>query len=250
MYLQQGRYALARSIIDTARAVLAGVDLSSTDHADAQYVMATVAFQYGADTWDWRAMQQVAEVSMPGPSASRRAQAFAMTAMYQHAFAAAAAGDTASASKAAARFRGTVDPVGANVSTSSAMRAREIEAMIATKRGDREGAIQLLEEASALEDKLLFVGPPATLIAHELLGDALVAAKRPAEAEAAYEQELKLTPNRSGALLGLARARAARGDSAGAAEAARRLLANFHGADADLPALAEARRIAALSPAK
>jgi cytochrome c-type biogenesis protein CcmH/NrfG len=101
-----------------------------------------------------------------------------------------------------------------------------------------------------MEDKFLFVGPPIILVAHELLGDALVAAKRPAEAAVAYEQELKLTPNRSGALLGLARARAARGDSTGAAETARPLLAKRRGADADLAALQDARRIAALSPAK
>ena len=249
MYLQQGRFALARSIIDTARAVLAGVDLSVSEYPDAQYVTTTVAFQFAADNWDWRAMEGITEVPMPGPSASRRAQAFAMTAMYQRAFAAAVLGDTATASKAAARFRATVDPVGANVPTSSAIRALEIEAMIATKRGDHEGAIQLLQEASAIEDKFLFVGPPITLVAHELLGDALVAAKRPAEAQVAYEQELKLTPNRSGALLGLARARLARGDSTGAADAARRLLANWHGADADLAALRETRRIAGL-PAK
>ena len=91
-----------------------------------------------------------------------------------------------------------------------------------------------------MEDKFEFVGPPNLLVAHELLGDALLAAKRPAEAEVAYEQGLKLTPNRSRALLGLARARLARGDSVGAAEAARRLLANWHGADANLRALGEA----------
>ena len=250
MYLQQGRYTLARSIIDTARAVLAGVDLSAPGYPDAQYVTTTVAFQYAADNWDWRAMQGISEVPMPDPSASRRAQAFAMTAMYQRAFAAAVGGDTATASKAAARFRATVDPVGANVPTSSAIRALEIEAMIATKRGDYGRALELLREASAIEDKFLFVGPPTTLVAHELLGDALVAAKRPAEAEVAYEQELKLTPNRSGALLGLARARLARGDSTGAADAARRLLANWHGADADLAALRETRWMAALRPGK
>ena len=250
MYLQQGRYALARSIIDTARAVLAGVDLSVSEYTDAQYVTTTVAFQYAADNWDWRAMAGVAEVPTPGPAASPRAQAFAMTAMYQRAFAAAIVGDTATASKAAARFRATVDPVGPNVPTSSAIRAREIEAMIATKRNDYEGAIQLLREASAIEDTFLFVGPPTTLVAHELLGDALVAAKRPAEAQVAYEQALKLTPNRSGALLGLARARLARGDSTGAADAARQLLANWHSADADLAALGETRRMAALRSAK
>ncbi|HEY2378309.1 MAG TPA: tetratricopeptide repeat protein [Gemmatimonadaceae bacterium] len=247
MYLQQGRYALARSITDTARAVLAGVDLSSPNDVDAQYVALTLAFQYGADAWDWRAMLGVREVPMPGPSASHRAQFFALNAMYQRAIAAAVAGDTATASKAVARFRAIVDSVAPNVPTSIVVRAREIEAMIATKRGDGERAIQLLQEASAMEGKFLFVGPPSALIAHELLGDALVAAKRPAEAEVAYEQELKLTPNRSAALLGLARARAARGDSTGAAEAARRLLANWHAADADLAALPEVRRIALAS---
>ena len=156
--------------------------------------MTTVAFQYAADVGDWSAMQGIAEVPMASASASRRAQMFAMSAMYQRAFAAAVLGDTATTSKAAARFRATVDPVGPNVPASSAIRAREIEAMIATKRGDLERAIQLLREASAIEDKFLFVGPPTTLVAHELLGDALVAAKRPAGAEVAYEQELKLTP--------------------------------------------------------
>ena len=248
MYLQQGRYALARSMIDTARAVLTGVDLNAPEHADAKYVVSTLAFQYAADTWDWRATQAIEDVPMPGSSASMRAQMFAMGAMYQRGFAAAAAGDTASASKVAARFRAMGDSVHSR--GFDAVGAREIEAVVATKRGDRDRAIQLLQEASAMEDRFPFVGPPMILVAHELLGDALVAAKRPAEAEVAYEQELKLTPNRSGALLGLARARLARGDSTGAAEVARRLLANWHAADADLAALGEVRRTAALSAAK
>jgi tetratricopeptide (TPR) repeat protein len=250
MYLQQGRYALARSIIDTARAVLAGLDLSAPEHVDAQYVISTLAFQYAAEAWDWRAMKGITEPPMPGPSTSWRGQMFAMTATYRGGFAAAIVGDTASASRVAARFRALDDSVRPRRPTFSAVGAREIEAVIAMKRGDVEGAIKLLQEASAMEDKFQFAGPPMILIAHELLGDALVAAKRPAEAEVAYEQELKLTPNRSGALLGLARARAARSDSTGAAEAARRLLANWHGADADLAALGEVRRIAALSQAK
>ena len=101
-----------------------------------------------------------------------------------------------------------------------------------------------------MEDKFLFVGPPNLVIAHELLGEALLGAGRPAEAETAFEQELKLTPNRSRALLGLSKARLARGDSAGAADAARRLLANWHRADADLASLGDARRIATLAPTR
>ena len=243
MYLQQGRYALARSIIDTARAVLAGVDLSTPEHADAQFVVATLAFQYGADAGDWRAMQGVTELPMPGPSASMRATFFAMAAMYQHGVAAAALGDTVSASKVAARFRAFSDSLHTRRRTWLDVGAREIEAAMATKSGDVDRAIQLLQEASKMEDGFVFIGPPNVLVAHELLGDALAAAKRPAEAEVAYEQGLKLTPNRSAALLGLARARLARGDSTGAADAARRLLANWHAADPDLAALGEIRAV-------
>ena len=250
MYLQQGRYALARSIIDTARAVLAGADLSAPDHVDALYVIPTLAFRYAADVGDWQGMQDAIKEPSAASSASMRAQFFGMAAMYQHGFAAAVIGDSTSASNVAARFRAFSDSLHSRRSTWLDVGAREIEAAVAAKRGDIEHAIQLLQEASAMEDKFLFVGPPNVLVAHELLGDALVAAKRPAEAEIAYEQELKLTPNRSGALLGLARARAARGDSTGAAEAARRLLANWHAADADLASLGEARRIAAQSPEK
>src|SRR5438105_4989886 len=197
MYLQQGRYALARSIIDTAHAVLADVDLSTPEHADAQYVMPTLAFQYGAETGDWHPMLGTSAAPAAGPSASRRAQTFAMNASYQRAIANAIAGDTSAASRAAARFRAIADSAGPNVPTYSAVRAREIEAVIATKRGERARAIQLLQEASALEDKFSFVGPPEMLVAHEMLGAALADASRPAEAEVAYEQGLKLTQNRS-----------------------------------------------------
>jgi tetratricopeptide (TPR) repeat protein len=250
MYLQQGRYAQAKSIIDTARAVLLGVDLSGPEHADALYVTSTLAFQYAADAGDWQEMQSAIKAPMSDPSGSMRAMMFTMGATYQHGFAAAVAGDTTSAARVAARFRAMSDSFHTRRPTFLDVGAREIEAEIATKRGDLDRAIQLLQEASAMEDRFLFVGPPNLLVAHELLGAALIAAKRPAEAEVAYEQGLKLTPNRSVALLGLARARAARGDSIGAAEAARRLLMNWHDADADLAALGEVRRMAASSPAK
>ena len=72
------------------------------------------------------------------------------------------------------------------------------------------------------------VGPPSTLRTDELLGEALLKAGRPREAVAAYERALQLTPKRSVALLGLARARLAAGDRAGSVEAYRQVLANWH----------------------
>jgi hypothetical protein len=56
---------------------------------------------------------------------------------------------------------------------------------------------------------------------------------------AAFERALARRPGRSAALLGLARARAAAGDLAGAASAYGRLSANWRDSDPDLEALPE-----------
>ena len=119
MYLQQGRYALARSIIDTARAVLAGVDLSAPEHADAQYVIATLAFQYGAEGVGLATDAIRSEPPTPGPSASHRAQFFAMMATYQRALAAAATGDTASGVEGRRAIPRIADSIGPSVPTGS-----------------------------------------------------------------------------------------------------------------------------------
>ncbi len=76
---------------------------------------------------------------------------------------------------------------------------------------------------------------------NELLGEAHLKAGRARDAVADYERALETTPNRAEALLGLARARKAAGDSQGAAEAYKQLLSNWRQADADVAALEEAR---------
>jgi tetratricopeptide (TPR) repeat protein len=86
------------------------------------------------------------------------------------------------------------------------------------------------------------VGPPSTLRLEELVGEARIRAGRAPQAVAAYEQGLRLTPNRSSTLLGLARARIAAGDQRGAADAYGKLLKNWPDADADLSALSEVRK--------
>jgi tetratricopeptide (TPR) repeat protein len=83
--------------------------------------------------------------------------------------------------------------------------------------------------------------------AAELYGEALLAGGDPRAAVAAFERALARTPRRALALLGLARAAREAGKAALAARAARDLLGVWSRADHDLPALAEARALAALT---
>lgn len=120
--------------------------------------------------------------------------------------------------------------------------ATQLEALVARARGEKQLAMDRLRSAAVREDSLPPVGPPSWLIAHELLGARLSADGNSRDATAQYERALANIPNRSAALLGLARARAASADRAGARDAYSRLLENWRHADSDLPAPMEVRR--------
>ena len=66
-------------------------------------------------------------------------------------------------------------------------------------------------------------------------------AGRPQAAIEWFERTLRRTPNRSRALIGLARARRNAGDTAGSRKAYEQFLRNWKGADPGLPELKEAR---------
>lgn len=115
--------------------------------------------------------------------------------------------------------------------------------LVAAKAGDSESALRQVRAAAERLDGLAFdFGPPASIKPpHELLGELLLQADRPAEAATAFVRSLKLAPLRTQSLLGLARAQARQGDSADAAATYAKLLEIWHAADAGLPELAEAR---------
>ncbi|HEU0015819.1 MAG TPA: hypothetical protein VFQ45_19230, partial [Longimicrobium sp.] len=226
-YLQQGRHAAARALIDTARAVLAGADVGGPGGVDALYAVPAMEFMQAMETGAWDAS---AAVTLPqaGPPANVRAQFFGTLAVYRAAAAAAMRGDAAAAEAAAQRLRANA---GGAYTGPIAGLAASLDALALRARGDREGALAKLAEASRMEQAVPPTGPPAHIPSDELLGALLLDAGNAAEAAAAYERALALRPNRPAALLGLARARAAAGDRAAAADAYRRLLAAWHAAD-------------------
>ena len=82
---------------------------------------------------------------------------------------------------------------------------QQVDAMQMALAGRRDEAVDALRKAAALETAMPFeFGPPfiekPTL---ELLGDQLMALKRPAEAAVAYRAALARTPGRTAAVEGL-----------------------------------------------
>jgi len=76
---------------------------------------------------------------------------------------------------------------------------------LAAGRGDTDQAVQLFRQAIALEDSLRYDEPPAWFLpVRQSLGAVLLATGRGAQAEIAYREELKRTPENGWSLYGLA----------------------------------------------
>jgi tetratricopeptide (TPR) repeat protein len=127
---------------------------------------------------------------------------------------------------------------------------QELRALLRQAAGAGEEALALMRKATTLEDAMaLESGPPAVVKpSHELLGEMLLQAGRPREAQREFARALQLAPKRALALLGLGRAAAGAGDRATAARAYGELRDIWHGADTGLPGLAEAARVLAARP--
>ena len=112
-----------------------------------------------------------------------------------------------------------------------------LEAEIARADGDVARQIERLRAAAKAEDALAYGEPPTwPLPVRPYLGAALLAAHRPAQAKAAYLQDLRTLPDNGWSLFGLVQAQRALGDAKGAADNERRYKAAWQWADAPLTA--------------
>jgi tetratricopeptide (TPR) repeat protein len=130
----------------------------------------------------------------------------------------------------------TVKPGAAGIASVPVILELSLRAELARQDGKIDSAVALLRRATALEDAMpAEFGPPAALTpSHEALGAILLAANRSKEAADEYERALKLQPGRAAALVGSARAEAARGRPDAADRAGRTLADNWRDADADV----------------
>jgi tetratricopeptide (TPR) repeat protein len=137
---------------------------------------------------------------------------------YARGVAHAALGQQLAADEEAARLAAVArdaDPKGQNDVLNIAMHALRGE--MALRSGDPGKAVSEFSRAAAIEDAMLYEEPPLWYypVRHSL-GRALLEAGRPAEAEAAYREDLLRFPENGWSLIGLANALEAQGDEEGA----------------------------------
>jgi len=241
-YLQQGRYEEALRHLERMRqnvnqghrgnAVLAQMR--------AEYVVNTgrwdsPSLQWSIDLTAVRARDAASDAFVTGLSALKR-------------------GDRAGADRSLADLvevdRNRVAAPGRPSDPVPTILVKELQALLRQADGAVGDAVALLRNAAALEEAMpAEYGPPAAVKpAHELLGEVLLQADRPREAQREFARQLRLAPKRALSLLGLARAAAAAGDHVVAARAYGDLEQIWHGADPNLAALVEARRFLAARP--
>jgi len=236
-YLELGRYADARKALALMEADAAK---SGSDRSKSHRAMMRAAYVVETRRFDGDVARALSEDGGRG------------VALFAEGLAAAEKGERGRAEKALAAMgkepegghhHGGGGMYGMGAGADAVMK-KELEALVASLRGESERALALAKEAASAEDGMNFeFGPPAVAKpAHELLGELELKAGNAAQARAEFERSLARAPERALSLLGLARAASKAGDRAAAEESYRRLAGVWRRADADLPDLAEARR--------
>ena len=120
---------------------------------------------------------------------------------------------------------------------------QEAEAWVLHAEGEDEKAATMLRVLADKNDKL--GDEPGWIPAREMLAELLLEAKRPQQALAEYQIDLKLNPNRFNALYGAARAAESAGKQSDANEYYALLLKNCDGGSSTRPELGRARELVA-----
>jgi tetratricopeptide (TPR) repeat protein len=228
--LQRGDTARAEAWIAKRRAIVA----KNPDQERVASALPRVEARYVIETRRWKTTPISA--SAPDPT------------LYATGLSAAALGELPLARRAADALAALADEAEGSDSlyhrTALQLRimAQQVAAAERLAAGAPKEGLALLEASVAKTEEMPLPRGPADPLkpAHELYGEALLAAERPDDAARHFEAQLLRTPNRARALLGLARARAAQGDASAAAGLYRRVAALW--GDRDVPELEEVRR--------
>lgn len=261
-YYQQGRRhagdQATQACVDSAASALAWhaaqakTDASSSEHAHGADMAAT-AVRMHAMLVDQRATSVIESEDWNGPAAHMAIDTSDLGAkaawnQFVDGYIAVKRGDLASAHAALAGLASTrrealPDPTFLQQAGYLAVLEDDLRGLVEISDGNTADGLRSIRQAADRYDAMAAdFGPPVPIKPpHELLGEQLLAQGQAAAAAREFTVALQRAPGRALSLLGLARAQAASGKAEEARASYRKLLDNFHAADADLPALAEAR---------
>jgi tetratricopeptide (TPR) repeat protein len=251
-YLQSGREAKARAVVDEANAAIAHYQAMpdmTPDHYMAgmfPYYRAKLPIFVDLETRDWAKTLELGPIEGAPPETQTQVY-------WAHAIAAGHLHRAAEARGALAAYDALIEKLrkGPHAyyaeGTGKKIQRGEIVAWSAFADGSTEDALRAMRESADLQDK---VGQGEVDIpAREMLADMLLEAKRPKEALAEYAQALKLSPNRFNGLYNAGQAAEAVGDRAQAGRYYAALLESTdHGARSNRPEIAHAKEFVSTAP--
>ena len=237
-YLQLGDYARARQAIETAAEIVTKpyVNRSRYSLMKSRYIIET-------EEWNVAPLAEAApadEIFAVGLSAARTGDLAAAERAASRLGEMAEKQEATLADMGSAEHSMTADDV--DQARSVMVMYRELAALVNLARGGTSEAMTLMTQATQIEDAMSPPRGPVDPIkpSYELFGEMLLDLGRPAEAVEQFEKTLLGRPNRSRALLGLARAYAQAGDQTRARTTYQKL-ANIWSGRTSLPGYQEAQ---------
>ena len=246
-YLQQGRYNKAEGLLKLMKQVMAESTYDNKlrpDYYENNYANMAAAFIVETERWDL-----ANELFPPGTPVSPPSQMSSSDSHAGHG-AAPVTSDTVRYSSASRTLPAFIRSFSAAVRGSNdvesglaGIRELEVAAVRAATNKDYAKAMELMKQATVMEEQSGAPSGPPSLIkpTHELFGEILLKAGKPADAIEMFRTALLRQPNRARSLLGLARAAAQSGDQLTATSTYAKFLEQWKQADEGLPEVREAR---------
>jgi tetratricopeptide (TPR) repeat protein len=240
-YLQSGREAEAQKIIDEVRAMPKMESMYGPDFDPQTNALSAFPAMVALELRHWSDAAALAPVPGGKPEDLDLTQ-------LARAIGAARSGDLAAAHQDLEAIEAIRRKVLADKKTDQAEGIaedyQEAEAWILHAEGEDEKAATILRTIADHNDKL--GNEPGGIPAREMLADLLLEAKRPQQALAEYQTDLKINPNRFNGLYGAARAAEEAGKQSDANEYYALLLKTCEGGNSTRPELSRARELLAI----
>jgi tetratricopeptide (TPR) repeat protein len=239
-YLQSGREADARSLMEEVRKMPAMHDMYGLGFDPHEATLAHFTALYPIEMHDWATAAAITPMEVPGTAEGSMGY-------WAKAIGSAHLGKADEVRKDVAAIerihQSLVDTKKKDFAENAESDLKQAQAWLAFAEGKYDDAVEVLRALADKEDSL--GDEPQGIPTREMIADMLLEAKRPQQALAEYQTDLKLNPNRFNGLYGAARAAEQAGKSGDATEYYATLLKVCEGSNSTRPELSRARELVA-----